>query len=214
LHGAGRTDAGVHALAQVANFHTGSDLSLTRIRRAVNALGGGDLIITAAEEAAPDFDARRSARGRHYLYLVVAQPSALWAGRAARWGEPVDIGRMNAAAALLVGRHDFAGFSVRGDDEADTSAQVFYAVWEPWPRGIKIRIGAVRFLYKMVRCIAAACLEVGGGRLRLDAFQERLASPGGRARRVAPACGLYFVSADYGDPPAWGPDCLPRGPVL
>ena len=217
LFAAGRTDSGVHALGQVVNFRTTSELGLERIVRGANALTGTDIAVTEAAEAGPDFHARHSARGRHYVYFLMRGPSALWAGRAVRPRRFPEIEPMNRAAAHLVGEHDFAAFSCRTPDEEGTRSHVFYAGWEPWERGLAFRIGAVRFLYRMVRCIVGRCLEIGGGGEDPDTFAAALRSPERRGERVAPASGLYLVSVDYAEgpqAPAWGPDCLPPRPVV
>ncbi len=229
LHGAGRTDRGVHALGQVASFRTSSDLPLERLRAGANALTGGDLVVREALEAPAGFHARHSARGRHYCYLVLRERSALWARRALFVRGALDAERMNAAAGDLVGAHDFAALSCKAEDEEGTGSHVFYARWEAWPRGWMFRVGAVRFLYHMVRCAVAVSLEIGLGRRPGEALRLALARPGERCRLVAPAHGLYLAAVDYeegeghwvagadpGSParPAWGPDCVPPGPVL
>ncbi len=220
LHAAGRTDRGVHALGQVASFRTTSPLAIERLLHGANALTGPDLVVRELREAPPDFHARHSACGRHYAYLVLDHRSALWADRALYVGRRLDLALMNAAVAHLAGERDFAGLSCRGDEEDGTRSHVFYARWERWPRGWMLRIGAVRFLYHMVRCIAAASLEVGLGRRPSDALRQALDHPAARCRLVAPAHGLYLVAVDYraGEGAAgsgsWGPDCVPPEPVL
>ena len=123
---------------------------------------------------------------------------------------------MNAALAHLIGDHDFAAFSCRGGDEHSTRSEVLYGRWEPWERGLVLRMGAVRFLYRMVRCIVASCLDVACGKLAPETFRERIDKPQRRATRVAPARGLTLVAVDYDDPAQdrRGPDCLPPWPVL
>ena len=214
LHGAGRTDAGVHALAQTASFCCAAELPLERMRRGLDALTGDDLAVLEAADAEPGFDARHSARARHYLYLLLERRSALWQGRAVPQRGPLDLALLNAAACHLLGEHDFAAFSCHTPDERGTDTRVLYAVWQPWSRGLALRVGAVRFLHKMVRCIVGRSLEVGRGRVCPDAFRDLLVRPNGRGEPVAPAAGLYLASVDYGDAPAWGPDCLPHWPVL
>jgi tRNA pseudouridine38-40 synthase len=214
LHGAGRTDAGVHALGQVASFRCEGPLSLERIRGGVEALTGDDLTVRGIEEAPEGFDARHSARARHYVYLLLDRRSALWWDRAVLTRVRPDPELLNAAAARLVGDHDFAGFSCATADEKGTGSRVFYAVWAPWTRGLAFRIGAVRYLHKMVRCIVGGSLELARGRMGLDAFEARLTRPERRGEPVAPAAGLYLASVDYDPAPSWGPDCLPPWPML
>jgi len=217
LHGAGRTDRGVHALGQVANFRTASALAVERLLQGANALTGPDLVVRAVGETEADFHARHSAQGRHYAYLVMDHRSALWADRALHVRRAPDLELMNAAAGELAGDHDFGGLSCRADEEVTTCSRVFYARWERWPRGWMLRVGAVRFLYHMVRCMVAACLEVGLGRRPPDALRRARAQPAARCRLVAPAHGLYLVAVDYDDTAgcgSWGPDCVPPEPVL
>jgi tRNA pseudouridine38-40 synthase len=212
--GAGRTDAGVHALGQVASFRATGALSVERIRSGLDALTGDDLTVREIAEAPPEFHARYSARARHYVYLLLERRSALWEGRATRWRGPTDPAPLNALARHLIGQHDFAAFSCRTSDERGTDSCVHYAVWEPWGRGLALRIGAVRFLHKMVRCIVGRSLEVARGRFSAEAFRDLLLDPRGRGEPVAPAAGLYLASVDYDDSPARPADCPPPWPVL
>jgi tRNA pseudouridine38-40 synthase len=217
LYAAGRTDRGVHALGQVASFRTTSDLPVERLQRGANALTGGDLVVREAREVGADFHARHSARGRHYCYLVLRERSALWATRALFVRGTPDVDLMNDAAADLVGEHDFAALSCRAEEEEGTRTHVLYARWEAWPRGWMFRVGAVRFLYHMVRCLVAVSLELGLGRRPADALRVALAQPTTRCRLVAPAHGLYLAAVDYEQSAparAWGPDCVPPEPVL
>jgi tRNA pseudouridine38-40 synthase len=216
LSAAGRTDQGVHALGQVVNFETAAALGLERIRRGANALTGPDMLVSEADEVPGDFHARFSARSRHYAYLLLERPSVFWNARGVALPRFPEAAPMNAALAHLLGDHDFAAFSCRGDDEQSTRSEVLYARWEPWERGLVLRIGAVRFLYRMVRCIVASCLDVAYGRQAPETFRERLTQPAGRATRVAPARGLTMVAVDYDDQALGrrGADCLPPGPVL
>lgn len=214
LHGAGRTDAGVHALGQVASFRCEGTLALARLRSGIEALTGDDVTVRAIEEAPAGFHARHDARARHYVYLLLDRRSALWRDRALLTRARPDVGRLNEAAACLVGDHDFAGFSCASTDEKGTGSRVCYALWEPWARGLAFRIGAVRFLHKMVRCIVGESLALARGRLTREAFEARLARPERRGEQVAPAGGLYLASVDYDPAPAWGPDCLPPWPML
>lgn len=212
IAGAGRTDAGVHALGQVASLTTGCALPLERIRRGANALTGSDLAVREAALAPPGFHARHSATARHYVYLLRREPSSLWATRALHLPRWPDLERLRAAVAALPGEHDFAAFSCRAEEQESTRSRLLYARWEPWPRGLALRVGAVRFLYKMMRAIVAHSLQVAYGRLDAAATADLLARPAGRATRVAPAHGLHLAQVDYDA--AGGCDCPPPWPVL
>ena len=135
------------------------------------------------------------------------------------WWVPqsLSVALMRQAARSLVGEHDFAAFSCRADDEESTRTRVLYAGWERWGRGVMFRIGAVRFLYKMVRAIVAASLLVADGKEDRAALSARLAAPAQRARHIAPARGLHLVGVDYAaevGEHGSGSHCLPPGPVL
>src|SRR3984957_19460676 len=122
LHGAGRTDAGVHALGQVGSFRTQSALSAGEFQRALNALLPNSIRIVAAEEVGPDFNARWSARGKIYryrLYRGKVVPPMLWR-YVLHYPFPLDEDKMRAAAARFVGCHDFASFAAStGSEDSD-----------------------------------------------------------------------------------------------
>ncbi len=124
--GAGRTDAGVHALGQVAHVATTSGLSVARIRDGLNALLPADIVVRDVGEAAPGFHARRDARLRIYRYVVLARPrpSALLRRYAHHVAETLDLESMRVATAHLEGRHDFAAFRVTGTSTASTVCAV------------------------------------------------------------------------------------------
>ena len=216
IHGAGRTDAGVHALGQVASFTTPTNLAPDALRHGVNALTGRDVRILAAEQVPEGFHARHSARGRHYSYLLLRERSALWDRRAYRPPRFPDAARMNTACAPLIGEHDFAAVCLRSHEQEGSRSRLFYARWDPWERGLVFRVGAVRFLYKMVRCLVAQLLAVGNGELSPEAFAGLLEPGQPHSRQVAPPQGVHLLAVDYEESRArsWGPDCLPPGPVL
>jgi len=195
--GAGRTDAGVHALAQTASLRTAAEIPPQRIRSGVNALTGPDVCVRAITPVADDFHARHSAWARHYAYLLLGEPSAFW-GHRALLVEPLPaLERLAAAAHALVGVHDFAAFSCATADEDSTHTHLLYARWQRWGRGLMLQVGARRFLYRMVRAIVAQTLDVAAGRLPADDTARRLARPVARATRIAPAHGLHFLAAEY-----------------
>ncbi|MCK4303595.1 MAG: tRNA pseudouridine(38-40) synthase TruA [Candidatus Eisenbacteria sp.] len=217
VYASGRTDRGVHSLGQVVSFRTNSPIALERIRRGTNALTGRDILVRDPSDIHETFHARHSARARHYGYLLLRAPSVFWSPRALAPRPFPDVDAMNAAAKHLVGEHDFSAFSCKGDGAQDRRTRVLYARWEPWERGLIFRIGAIRFLYKMVRCIVASCLDVGLHKQEPGSLLDLLRHPSGRGKKVAPGHGLTLFSVDYDGTPGcgtWGPDCLPPGPVL
>ena len=213
--GAGRTDAGVHALAQVAHLITESRLPVERIQAGLNALLPDDIIVHDVVEVLPGFHARRDARLRIYRYVVLARsrPSALLRRYAFHVPLPLDLDAMRAAAAHLVGRHDFAAFRVAGTKTATTICTVTALRVERRDDNLVFTVAADRFLRQMVRRAVGTLLRVGKGELAADAVRAILESGDNqRAGPAAPAHGLYLVHVAYdARGPASGADA---GPVL
>jgi tRNA pseudouridine38-40 synthase len=196
---AGRTDAGVHALAKVASFTTGREVPES-LPAALNALTGPDLAISAVT-AAPGFDARRQARSRRYRYRVEvgSPPDPFERGRAHNWPHPLDREALAACAALLAGSHDFTAFTPTETEHVRFERNVVDAVWAAeGDRVLSFEIEADAFMRNMVRVLAGTMLEVGGGRRDVDGFAALLdGAPRSAAGPTAPAHGLYLVGVRY-----------------
>jgi tRNA pseudouridine38-40 synthase len=181
LHGAGRTDAGVHAAGQVAHFETASAMTPLEFERALNSLLPDDVRVVAAEEAPPGFHARYSARARTYRYAVSFVDSVFTRRHALYVPGPLDAAAMRRAAALLVGEHDFAAFGNLSDDYDTTVRRLTEARVEETLNGLEFYLTADAFLYKMVRNVVGTLLRVGRGELapeeagRLLAAKDRAA---------------------------------------
>ena len=206
--GAGRTDAGVHALGQVASLITSSRIPAARFPAALNAHLPGDVRVVAAEEAPEGFDARHDAVARTYWYEILnrREPSALLRGLAHHVPEPLDLGAMQRALVPFSGRHDFVAFRGVGTPTRTTLCTVRAAAVERPAAGavllqearVRIVITADRFLRHMVRMIAGTLIRVGLGRLPVEAPGEFLADPDNRRTGpTAPPHGLYLVRVDY-----------------
>jgi tRNA pseudouridine38-40 synthase len=196
---AGRTDAGVHALAQVASFATDRPVP-DALARALNALTGPDLAILGAVPA-PGFDARRQARSRRYRYRVEAAtpPSPFERGRAFNWPHPLDREALDACAALLPGTHDFTAFTPTETEHVRFERDVLDAGWhdEDGPI-VAFEVEADAFMRNMVRVLVGTILEVGGGRRDVDGFGRLLdGAPRAEAGETAPAHGLYLAGVSY-----------------
>ena len=214
VFGSGRTDTGVHALGQVAHFHVDTQLDDDRLRHALNGNLPESIRIRRAETCAPDFHARFDALGKRYLYLVATSRFQPPFGRElAHWTyEPLDLAAMRAAAALLVGKHDFRAFGNTGSPRQTTVRTLRALRLLAHQRGFGVLAEADGFLYNMVRTLVGTLLDVGRGRYEpaqvraaLETGERSLAGP------TAPACGLYLLRVRYAEPVFAGPDRGPRG---
>jgi tRNA pseudouridine38-40 synthase len=197
---AGRTDAGVHALGQVASFRYDSQLPAD-LARAVNSVGPDDVTVTAATIAPDGFDARRDATSRSYRYRILAapKPSPFERGRALWWPHPLDRDALDACAASLRGTHDFTAFTPTQTDHVRFDRDVIAAGWE-WDDDLGLfRITADAFMRNMVRVLVGTMLEVASGRRTVGGFTALLeGAPRSASGDTAPPHGLYLESVDYG----------------
>ena len=198
--GAGRTDAGVHALGQVASFRADTRLDPPTLRRALNACLPRDIVVRHAEEVSPEFDARRSARSRTYQYSILCRdhPSALMARRSLYVPHLLEFAAMGRAAELVVGTHDFSAFRA-GTCAAGTPVRtVLQASWRPEGDLWHFEITANAFLQHMVRILVGTLLEVGRGKHPSSHVRDVLASRDRRrAGKTAPPHGLCLVEVHY-----------------
>jgi tRNA pseudouridine38-40 synthase len=198
LTGAGRTDAGVHALGQVASFRHEPLPPAPQLLRRLNIGTPGDIRVTALQFVEDDFSARHSARARRYRYQMLRQRSALWTRYHHELRAPVDVERMHEAAQQFLGEQDFSAFA-HVDPEANNRCLVSRAVVHGDASRVWFEITANRFLHNMVRRLAGILVEVGRGRLQtpdvVDILRHRDHSRGGPC---LPARGLFFVAVDYG----------------
>ena len=201
LHGAGRTDAGVHALGQVAHFDTASPVTTSSLARGLNSLLPEDIAVRRAIDVSPDFHARYDAAGKTYVYQIHnhAVPSALHAPFAWHVPQGLDVPAMQEAARLLLGRHDFSAF--RGASRFDTRRPVrFLYRLSLRKRSTRLFfvISADGFLYHMARGIVGTLVAVGRGAIPPEAIAEMLQT-GHRqlAGPTAPAHGLFLAHVSY-----------------
>jgi tRNA pseudouridine38-40 synthase len=194
---AGRTDAGVHALGQVAS-HDGEPARAGSL----NALLPADIAVIESAKAAPGFDARRDATSRAYVYRVLTRHSrsAFERRRALHWPHPLDLGALRGCAEVLAGTHDFTAFTPTETDHVRFERIVLCASWDaPGPGLLEFRIEADAFMRNMIRVLVGTMLEVGGGRRPPERFAELLEGrPRGQAGVTAPPHGLHLLGAGYG----------------
>jgi tRNA pseudouridine38-40 synthase len=218
LGGSGRTDAGVHALAQVAHLRLARAVDPEPFRRAVNDLLPPDIHVLALAPVSDKFHARHSAGSRSYLYQISRRRTAL----AKRWvwwvKRPLDDQRMGQAAALLAGRHDFRLFCEKPGEQPSTVVVVESIELATPGALILIRLTASHFLWKMVRRVVGTLVQVGAGELDVPGFAALLGGTAPRSGRglpaewTAPPSGLFLERVLYpGDPPL--PPLEPAVPV-
>ncbi len=200
VRGAGRTDAGVHALGQAASFALPRPFDPAELQRALNALLPPDIVVLSAQQAGDDFDPRRDARLRVYEYRVLNQacPSAFeyrysWLVR-----DRLDLDAMNEAARLFVGERDFAAFQTLGSDVKSTIRHVQLSRWLRDGARLTYRVEANGFLRHMVRTMVATMVEVGRGKLEPGCVSLLIARRDrGLAPAAAPAAGLFLMEVRY-----------------
>ncbi len=201
ITGAGRTDAGVHARGQVANFSADAPFDQGRLRWQLNAILPPEIAIKAVGPVPRDFDARRSAIGRTYQYLMLNRPykSAHWS-RYSWWiARPFDRGQARLAAKSLLGTHDFSAYTVAKEGSFVREIQAIEIAEDPRAEGmIGITVAANAFLHHMVRLIVGTLAEVAVGKLPPEAVADILAA--GDVRQAgprAPAKGLTLQKIHY-----------------
>lgn len=204
VRGAGRTDSGVHALGQVAHFDLARAWDTFRIREALNYhLRPDPIAVLDCAEAAPQFDARFSARKRHYFYRILTRRAPPALDRDRVWWLPIalDADRMADAAEELVGRWDFTTFRAAGCQGGSPLRTL--DVLTVARNGDEIEIGASArsFLHHQIRSITGCLKMVGEGKWsRADLAAARDAKDRARCAALAPPFGLYFVAVDYPAP--------------
>jgi tRNA pseudouridine38-40 synthase len=197
---AGRTDSGVHASAQVVCFDTDRDLSAPLIQRALNALTPDDIAIVAVEEVAGDFDPRRDARRRAYVYRIWNRRTAspFWGRYAWHIGRQLCRDALVAAAPALEGEHDFTSFRASGCDAVHPTRRVFSSRFECRDDLLLYEIEATAFLRHMVRNIVGTLVEIGTGARAADSLPTLLqARDRDQAGATAPARGLCLTRVEY-----------------
>lgn len=195
--GSGRTDAGVHAIAQVAHFDCQKTLSEKTVIGGLNAYLPQTVRVTGASVADAAFDARKSVKKKTYMYLMyTGAETPLVNGRALKVNADIDVAAMNAAAKQLIGKHDFATFKASGGGAKTSVRTVYDARVEERDGFIAFYIAADGFLYNMVRIISAQLIKIGcGGKVDIAEIMEK--RDRAFAKELAPACALYLYGVEY-----------------
>jgi tRNA pseudouridine38-40 synthase len=198
--GSGRTDAGVHALGQVANFFTDKDYHPYKILRGLNALTPRDITVKAVEIVDDSFDARRDGRSRLYEYLILnrSTPSPFYRNRAWHIHEPLDAEAMAKAIECLIGEHDFSSFRAANCDAPHPVRTIYQSRLERRGELLVCTIEGTAFLRHMVRNIVGTLADVGRGLRTPQSFADLLAERDRtKAGYTAPPDGLYLVEVKY-----------------
>ena len=198
LNGAGRTDSGVHARGQVANFHTTSSLDLNSIHNALNGMLPDDVCVHSTEEAPEQFHARNDARSRVYRYSISLKAKAI--GRKYQWyvRYALDIAAMRTIAEAILGEHDFESFCKYDSDVNHHRCSVMKSEWTASPEGLVYEVKANRFLHGMVRALVGTMVDIGRGYTAASVFLEIMAAKDrARAGMAAPAHGLCLEEVVY-----------------
>lgn len=197
---AGRTDAGVHALAQVANFKTANKMPLPRMQWALNGLLPADITVSRIKQEAAGFNSRFSARSKVYRYTVLNRrySSALSSGRAYFFHYPLDIRLMRKEARALLGKHNFKSLQAADSRERNPVKTLKSLKIRKQSGFLHIDIEADGFLYNMARNIAGTLLEIGRGRFSPGSMERILKSQDRRlAGPTLPAHGLCLMKVKY-----------------
>ncbi|MBO4848508.1 MAG: tRNA pseudouridine(38-40) synthase TruA [Clostridia bacterium] len=200
LHASGRTDSGVHARAQVAHFDTECRIPADKFCYALNSRLPADIRVKASLEVPGDFHARYCVKEKHYVYTVDNAPhaSAFMRNTALHVHYPLDLGKLNEAAKLFIGTHDFNAFRSSGITPASTERTVFVSEWAKEGSLLKYHVAGSGFLYNMVRIMTGTMLRIGQGfdepEVIADALEHAERSYAGD---TAPAHGLMLWRVKY-----------------
>lgn len=200
VQASGRTDAGVHAAGQVANFHTNQEMSLEEMQTYINHYLPEDIAVLAVSEAAPRFHSRLNATGKCYCYRVInsSVPNVFWRRYALTVQENLDVDAMRQAAGFLVGEHDFKAFTSAKKGKKSTVRRIDRITIDRQDGLLTFTFEGNGFLHHMVRIIMGTLLEVGTGKRRPESIPEILeAKSRDAAGYLAPAKGLMLMKVYY-----------------
>jgi len=201
LIGSGRTDSGVHAFGQVANFKTKSQLNIHSIQKALNSLLPPDIMIQRAEEVEEGFHARKQSKSKVYEYRILNRELRSAFDHEYAWHIPqkLDLEEMRKATRILIGEHDFSSFRSVGSPTRTAIRRVIRAEWKKGQDGfIRFEVEANGFLKQMVRAMVGTLVEVGKGKIDSEEFRKILDSRNRKeAGPTAPAHGLFLKEVKY-----------------
>jgi len=197
VHGAGRTDRGVHAIGQVAHFDLDTQLTEKKLCDALNGNLPPDCQVLAVEKTTSDFEARFQAVKRWYRYQCYSGDSILYRNQA--WMvKDLDIDKLNGMARLILGEHDFLSYSKYRKNINNTKSMIYHSQWKADGEMVNFLIAGNRFLHHMVRYLVGTMVETAVGYFEFDNFVHLLQNPRKNVNiHRAPACGLILNRIDY-----------------
>ena len=200
LIGSGRTDAGVHALGQVANFKTNSQISIEKLPLAINSQLKNSIVIKEAEEVNERFHSRYNAKRKTYRYIINNSKCGTAIYRNLEYSYPfkLDAEKMKQASKYFEGEHDFKAFKSSGTSSKNSVRTIYKAIVKQEGEKIIIELTGNGFLYNMVRIISGTLLDVGLGKIQPEEIPEMIESKDRkRAGKTLPAHGLCLVEVKY-----------------
>ena len=200
VNGAGRTDAGVHATGQVANFVVDTKMTPEQVGKALAQKLPEDIQVYKVDEADMNFHARFSAKGRRYAYYLRTEPTAIWRRFAYVVTSPLDLDAMRDALSRMIGERDFTSFTPTRSNDVPTQCNLLKAELAREDDFITIEVEADHFLHHMVRVLVGTLLEIGRGRMAPEQIDEILVKKDrGAAGPTIPPNGLFLVRVHYDD---------------
>ena len=199
VHGAGRTDTGVHAMGQVAHFDFNTDLDTYALKDALNGNLARDVRVMDCVVVSPEFHARFSALRRYYQYrcrtnIFLLDRNYTWLTRS------VDLTLLNEAASVIIGNHDFTSFSKNSEDLDHRRCIIYDSVWKENGDVVNYHVSGNRFLHHMVRYLVGTMLEISRGKIKMEQFKELINHPIENVNIFkAPPQGLVLTQVDYDD---------------
>ncbi len=198
LIGSGRTDSGVHALGQIANFRTEIDIDLYKFKHSLNAVLPMDISVISIERTGEEFHSRFDAKKRMYVYLFSGYKSPFWAKYSYFYHGDLNCGKLNKLSGLLEGTHDFTSFSRKNSETKNKVCTVYSVYWKETRGLVVFKIEADRFLHGMVRTVVGTLLETAKAGYGNKMLEEILAAKErSKAGEAVPPNGLFLFKVKY-----------------
>jgi tRNA pseudouridine38-40 synthase len=198
LIGSGRTDSGVHAIGQVANFRTETEIDIFRFKHSLNSILPSDILVSAIEEVDTEFHARFDAKKRTYLYLITQRRSPFYKNYSYFYPRKIDLEKLNSLSKLFICEKDFTSFSKKNSDIENKNCTIYKAFWRNKGEVILFSIQASRYLHGMVRTIVGTLLNAQDQDNPENFIQEIFNSKNREeAFESVPAKGLFLYKVEY-----------------